>query len=355
MKVLDLFQLVSWGIWMKRFVSGGKGLSAALALLVGFLVAMGGATARSMGGFAGVEYLSNDSQISRQEVEKILGLHHGASYEAAERALERLRDKFEQRRMHANLEIVDGDKDEFYVSVDIVKAGVAGDAPTRKLEFMRRVFLTNTKPLTLLEQLETRRMQLQEQGRPTAVVYKDGVKHYSDVACDRIVDQLLTVTPLVRGQLCQMVSSDPDPRRRMAAIELLNWAGAPVADAVEVMPAINDVDADVRVVAAKYVIARVDLLPDRFPWTQLIEAYAFQLVRPSHRDRISGLACLAAMSKARPELAYNIKVYSEERLKLLMEQSSIPAIRSHSQDLLARVGNVKEPQRKVSPGEFNGF
>ncbi len=340
---------------MRRFFFSSKGVSATLALLFGLIVTVSGAWAKSAGGFAGVEYLSSDSQTSRQEVEKMLGLHHGASYESAERALERLRDKLEQRRMHANLDIVDGDKDEFYVSIDIVKAGVAGDAPTRKLEFPHRVFLTNTKPLVLLEQLETRRMQLQEQGRPTEVVYKDGIKHYSDVACDRLVDQLLVVTPLVRGQLHQMIASDPDPKRRMAGIELLNWAGQPVGDAVVVVPAINDVDADVRVVAAKYVMARFDLLPDRFPWTQLIEAYAFQLARPSHRDRITGLACLSALTKTRPELTYNVKVYSEERLKQLSEQSAIPAIRTRSQDLLAQVGNVKGPKSKVSPGEFNGF
>lgn len=340
---------------MRLFVLRGKRLSGVLALLVGLVLAVGGVLAKSAAGFAGVEYLSADSQTSRQEVEKMLGLHRGASYESAERALERLRDKLEQRRLHANLEIVDGDKDEFYVSIDIIRAGVPGETPTRKLEFPHRVFLTNTKPLTLLEQLETRRLQLQEQGRPTEVVYKDGVKHYSDVACDRIVDQLLVVTPTVREQLHQMVSSDPSPKRRMAGIELLNWAGDPVADTVEVVPAINDVDADVRVVAAKYVLARVDLLPDRFPWTRLIEAYAFQLSRPSHRDRVTGLACLAALAKARPELKYNVKVYSEERLKELVEHSSIPSIRTRCQDLLAQVGNVKGPKQNVSPGEFNGF
>lgn len=309
--------------------------------------------AKVSGGFAGVEYLSDDSQTSRMELEKMLGLRHGASYESAERAISRLREKLEQKRLKANLDIVDGDKDEFYVSIDIVRTGVPGDAPTRRLEFPRRIFLSSQRPLQLLEQLEARRLKLQEEGRPTDVVYKDGVKHYTDGPCDVLVGQLLLATPKVRGEIFQMIASDPDPKRRMAGIELLGWAGEPVRDCAQVVPAINDVDPDVRVVAAKYVAARMELLPDKFPWTQMIEAYAFQLARPSHRDRMAGLYALSALIKQRPETMYNVKVYSEERLKQLVEQSSIPAIKAGSEQLLAKVANVKVPKGGSSMG--SGF
>lgn len=150
-----------------------------------------------------------------------------------------------------------------------------------------------------------------------------------------------------------MIESDPDATRRMAAIELLNWAGEPVRDCLEVLPAINDISADVRIVAAKYVAARADMLPDNFPWTKLIEAYSFQLSRPSHRDRVTALYCLAILSKHRPDMMYNIKVYSEDRLKQLVEQSAIPSVRSRSQELLGHVEKVKAP--KQNSGEFNGF
>lgn len=309
--------------------------------------------AKVSGGFAGVEYLSNDSQTSRMELEKLLGLRHGASYESAERAISRLRDKLEQKRLKANLDIVDGEKDEFYVSIDIVRTGVPGDAPTRRLEFPRKIFLSSQRPLELLEQLEARRLRLQEEGRPTDVVYKEGVKHYTDGPCDVIVGQLMLATSKIRGEIFQMIASDPDPKRRMAGIELLNWAGEPVRDCVQVVPAINDVDPDVRVVAAKYVAARLELLPDKFPWTRMIEAYAFQLARPSHRDRITALYALTALIKQKPETMYNVKVYSEERLKQLVEQSSIPAIRIGSQQLLAKVANVKVPKSGSSMG--SGF
>jgi hypothetical protein len=341
---------------MKRFYRRRSLLAAVIAAWLALSAALSvSVSGKSTGGFAGIEYLTNDSQTSRQELQKLLGLKIGASYESAERAIERLREKLEQRRLRANLDIIEGDQDEFYVSVDILRVGYSSDAPTRRLEFPRRVFLSNNKPLELLAQLDARRIKLQDEGRPTEVVYRDGVKHYSDVSCDRIVDQLMIVAPVVRTELLQMIASDPDAKRRMAAIELLNWAGQPMRDSLEALPAINDVDVDVRVVAAKYVVARIDRLPDGFPWNKLIEAYSLQLGRPSHRDRVTGLYCLAILSKEKPQLLYNVKVFSEERLKQLVEHSSIPSIRSRSQELLGYVEKVKAPPQEMSPGEFNGF
>lgn len=336
---------------MKR--SGLPSIAFGAVFLLVLSVA-GGVQGKSPGGgFAGVEYLNSDAQTSKAEVEKLLGLRPGASYDSAERALAKLQSRLEERRLHANLDIVEGDADEFYVSVDILRAGVSGEAPTRKLKFPHAVYLSSNRPLAILGQLEARRAKLQEEGRSTEVVYRGGVKHYQDTACDQMVDQLMVVTPPVRSEVFQMIASDPDPKRRMSGLELLNWAGQPVRDVVHAVPAINDVDPDVRVLAAKYVLARFDALPDKFPWTELIEAYSFQLTRPSHRDRSTALFCLTALAKQRPQVLYGVKVYSEEKLKQLAEQTTIPAMRSRSEALLAQLAKVKAPP-KVTPGE-TGF
>lgn len=84
-----------------------------------FVVASSAFAYNASGAYVGLEFYGSP-QISRAEVEKLLGLHNGASSKSVLSASERLRRALKARNLEANIQTVTGDGTDIYVSVDIL-------------------------------------------------------------------------------------------------------------------------------------------------------------------------------------------------------------------------------------------
>lgn len=329
---------------MRRF-------AALTAVLVGLATGAPGLAKDTGAGFQGIDFYGS-SQIGRLELEKQLGLRKGSAIENGLRASEKLRQKLLQKNIRANIDIADAADGSYYVTVDVLES-VSTGVPTRKLQYPRHVDLASDKPFVLLDKLFERRDQLSAEGRPVLETYDRGVKHFSDEPCEQIVKDMLKVVPILRDELFTMVRTDPDATRRSNAIEVLNWGGKYVDACYQLIPALDDASERVRVSAARFIFPRMGGLPDNFPITNLVEGFSHQLTRQSHVDRVLALRSLQEIAKHHPEQIQAIKVFNEEKLKQLESTSSVPAIKSAAQGLLAVFANA--PLMKTTPRPTNEF
>ncbi|MBI4534290.1 MAG: hypothetical protein HY711_10140, partial [Candidatus Melainabacteria bacterium] len=145
--------------------------------------------------------------------------------------------------------------------------------------------------------------------------------------------------------------------------ELLNWAGATPDTSTQLIPALDDADHNVRASVARYLFPRLETLPDDFPFQDLLEALSRQLNRPSHQDRSKALYCLLALCKQHPDLTRAAKVFDEDRVKQLAQESTIPAIKEPAVELsrlFAKTPSVTEhmppkPDGSHHDAEGSGF
>ncbi|MGH9549811.1 MAG: hypothetical protein ACRD3W_10570, partial [Terriglobales bacterium] len=176
------------------------------------------------GGYAGVEYYGS-SQLTKLELEKMLGLKPGASPEAIASALVRLKRQLESKHIEAHAEVVAAAEDQLFIVVDVVDSSSA-EAPVRKLKFPHHVNVTTEKPFALLSDLNRRLDELKDRGQPSAEQYIDGAKRFQDEPAQGLVNEILRYAPKMRKEFLAIVETDPNPERRVQAIELLGWSGA---------------------------------------------------------------------------------------------------------------------------------
>ncbi|MBI4532457.1 MAG: hypothetical protein HY711_00810, partial [Candidatus Melainabacteria bacterium] len=171
--------------------------------------------------FAGLEYYGS-SQLTRMELEKLLGLKLGAPFLVVAKAVERLHQQLELRHIDASIQMISASAGRVFVVVDVSDSSTAVAQPTRRLKFPRHVDVTSERPFLLLDKLDTRLARLTEEGRTWSETLKEGLKYYTDEAANLIVGELVKQVPDMRAELLTVISSDPDPNRRKAAAELLN-------------------------------------------------------------------------------------------------------------------------------------
>ncbi|MCC7528254.1 MAG: hypothetical protein IT342_07015 [Candidatus Melainabacteria bacterium] len=276
------------------------------------------------GAYVGLEFYGSP-QISRAEVERMLGLHNGASYKSVLGAIERLKRQLKARRLEANIQAVTGDGTDIYLSVDIL--GDEDELPSRILENPQQVNFRSEEPLQLLEKLHQRLEFLEAQGRPANEEMRDGVKYYCDEPCNQIVKELLRHCQPMREELLYLIDHDPNAVRRTCAVELLSWAGEVPDTALRLLPAVDDIDLNVRTMVTRYLFKCLPLLPDDFPFQDMVEVYSRDLSRPSHDDRSKSLYMLLALVNKRPELIRQVKSLDAKRTEQLREHSLVPSIK----------------------------
>lgn len=276
------------------------------------------------GAYAGLEFYGS-SQISRDEVEKLLGLRNGASYRSVVSATERLKRALKGRKLEANIQAVTGDGTDIYLSVDIL--GDEEELPSRILEEPQHVNFRSEEPVQLLAKLHQRLDFLEAQGRPATEDMRDGVKYYSDEPCNQMVRELLRHCQPMREELLFLIDHDPNSLRRTCAVELLNWAGDIPGTALRLLPAVDDVDINVRTMVTRYLFKSLPFLPDDFPYAEMVEVYSRDLSRPSHDDRSKSLYMLLALVKKHPELIRQIKALDAKRMIQLKKRSLVPSIK----------------------------
>lgn len=308
---------------------------------------------QAAGGYLGLEYFGS-SQLSKLEMEKQLGLHPGASYQSGLKAIEHLQEKLAHQRIKANVDIAN-EGESYFVTVDVMDTGLPS-VPVRNLRFPHHIALDSDVPFTILNDIMIRRESLATQGRPVTESFADGIKHFSDEPCEQYGAKLLRQVPAMRNQLLNVISSDPDPTRRSKAIEVLNWDSDPVQACVDLIPAIDDASEQVRASAARFLYPRIKMLPEDFPWPDLVEAFSHQLARPSHIDRLLALRCLVVLAKTNGTALHAIKVFDEDRLQEIEHTSVVPAVKQPAQQLLALTAKVqKESKARSEPAELKEF
>jgi len=276
------------------------------------------------GSYAGLEFFGS-AQMSREEVEKFLGLRNGVSYKSVAAGVERLKRALKARSLEANIQIVTGDGSDLYVSVDIL--GDETEMPSRILQDPHQVNFRSQEPVQLLEKLHARLDFLEAQGRPASEEMRDGVKYYSDEPCNQIVKELIRHCEPMREELIYLIHHDPNAVRRADAAELLSWAGEIPDTAMKLLPAVDDVDLNVRTIVTRYLFKSLPLLPDDFPYADMVDVYSRDLARPSHDDRSKSLYMLLALLKKRPELVRQVRSLDDKRIQQLRNRSVVPSIK----------------------------
>lgn len=303
--------------------------------------------------YAGVEFYGS-SQITRLELEKYLGLKSGASLGSVDLAVQRLSKKLDERHLGSSVKVISAPPDKVYVAVDISDSTTAATTPIRRLRYPGHIQVNSEKPFVLLSNIETRLEKLSDEGRTWSEVLKDGVKYYTDEPCNELVDQLLKQVPNMQEELLAVVDSDTDPNRRRQAVELLQWTPNATLVCARLIPALDDADADVRTTVARYMFSRLELLPEDFPYSTLVESFSRQLHRASHQDRTKSLFCLLALCGQHPQLIDSIKALNEERVKQLAANSVIPSIKEPADKLAHLFAQTPSaPPPPVAPG--SGF
>jgi len=329
---------------------GNMKSSVVLLITAAFLYLLPAQASQTGSGFQGIEFFGS-SLISRLELEKALGLKLGASHAAVVKGAARLQKTLDSRHIKANVDIAKDGAGEI-IAIDIMESGAAA-APTRKLSFPRHVALSTEVPFQLLDEMLVRRELMAQQGRPVAESYLEGVKRFSDEPCNVYADKLMRRVPDMVDEMLSVVASDTDPTRRSKAIEVLNWGGDYPNVCHKLLPAINDSSEQVRASAARFIYPRIRMLPQNFPFEDLVESFSQQLQRPSHFDRLLALRCLTETASAHPGTLYAIKEFDLDRLRALESMSVLDSVKQPAHQLVQALVAVPEP--KKAPAPINEF
>ena len=325
------------------------------AILVSLTLSPTSWASQREGGYAGLEFLGS-SLVSRIELDKELHLHAGASRENADKAIEKLKAALEKKMVHTNIDVVPDGAD-YYVTVDVIETGL-GTKENRHLQDPHHIALPNERPFALLEELKTRLQKIADEGKPATETYKNGVKVFSDFPATRTAELLSQQLEGEKPYLYKVLASDPNNERRAAAAEMLNWTPDAALNCRALIPALDDSDLHVRMAAAKYIWARINLLPDDFPFDSLLEGLSRQLSRPSHHDRIRAMAALMTLAKRDSDSISGIKTFDQAKLQEIGSNSVIPSVQNLAKQLLAISANPPpiQQKRKHSPEESgSGF
>ncbi len=302
--------------------------------------------------YAGLEYFGS-SQMTRNEVEKTLGLRPGSSAQAVENGVAKLEAKIEKLRLSANTQIVIEPPDKLFVVLDFEERAGVG-VPSRALRDPHNVILKSDKPNLLLEQLHQRLQRLEDEGRQYSESYPGGVLMYSDEPASRIVVELRRYGPVMRDQWLEIVESDPNPAKRCEAIELLNWSAQSDDTCARLIGALDDSSYKVRASVIKFIFPRLADLPDNFPYGMLADSLVRQLRRPSHDDRSKALVLLLAIVGKQPMIIRPLKDACLADVEHLAQESQIAAVKKTANDLLAIFSGPmpKPPPVKVPESNF---
>ncbi|MEZ4486572.1 MAG: HEAT repeat domain-containing protein [Cyanobacteriota/Melainabacteria group bacterium] len=304
--------------------------------------------------YAGLEFFGS-SQLTKDEIDKMLHLGRGSSIEKMEKAKERLEQKIEKLKLFANIQIVTADSDRAYVSVDLIEVG-DDMIPTRKLPNPHHVTTRSEKPELLLARLNARLDELTATGRDWKTIYKGGIKLYSDEPANQLVEEIRRFAPTMKPDWLAVVSNDPDPERRIQAIELLNWSGDSVDTCYRLIGAIDDSNYRVRGAATRFIFDRLDLLPHDFPFEDLMHALCRQIGRPSHEDRVKSAYLMFAILNRKPLLTGMASECAGKQVDIYAEKSVIPTLRSIAERLKTKFSQPTPVKRtNLAPPPSSGF
>ena len=301
------------------------------------------ASADSESEYAGLEFFGS-SLMTRTELEKLLHLKVGSRASSVEKAVGRLKTKLKERRLFFNVETVYELGGKVFVSVDLINPS-DDSVPYRPLKNPHPVRVSSVKPEELLTRLRARLEQLDSEGRQWSETCPSGVRMFSDEPANLIVKEIRRFGPVLRADWLTVVESDPDPRKREDAVELLNWAGSTSDTSARLIPALDDSDYHVRAAAARFLYARLSILPGQFPYVPLLAATCRLIGRPSNQDRTTGLYLMSALLAKLPSLTAQAAGSSAKKVAEISSRSIIPTVRQAARTLADQYDNPPPPPR----------
>ncbi|MBX9690846.1 MAG: hypothetical protein K2Z81_00570 [Cyanobacteria bacterium] len=342
-------------VWLRTGASKFFLLNRLLAVLAIFLVSSTQTPALAKdkdGGFVALEYFGS-SLISRSEIEDVLDLKPGRPLSTVETSVKKLNRELDKRRLLSNVQTISLPDGRIFVVVDLEERGDV--VPTTNLINPHHVMTKSEKPEILLESLKERLNRLQSEGRKYQESYPQGMRTFSDEPASQIIQEIRRFAPLMRSEWLEVVQSDPDPKRRKDAIELLNWAGNYAQTCEILLPALDDMSFIVRTATTRFIYPRLELLPDDFPFTKLAAALSRQIDRPSHEDRVLALQCIRRLLTLRPELTPPMMRATYKRVKELAEDSRIPTLKKAASEMLVVYSTYKPPAPRPDQIPESGF
>lgn len=347
--------LVQYNTPHQYWFSGRSSLMSFFIVLlfaIQFVLPSPGWSASDQPRFEGLEFYGS-SLITRVELEKILRLKPGRSLSSVEGATSRLQSYFDKKRILANVQTIVIPPSRIYVVVDLEDR--TNIIPTTNLYNPHHVRVQSEKPFILLSSLHDRLARLDEEGRSSKESYPDGVRVFSDEPARQLAREIRRFGSVLRNEWLEIVNSDPEPTRRVDAIELLNWAGSYEDSCEKLIPALDDMSYLVRVEADRFLYPRLAMLSTSFPFDKLGAALCRQLHRPSHQDRLKSMYAIKRVLRLHPELVPPMKKCAQARLKVISNTSVIPTVRKVSSDLLILFDTYRPSSPQVPKRIDAGF
>jgi len=218
--------------------------------------------------------------------------------------------------------------------------------PTRTLKQPHHVTTQSEKPELLLQKLRDRIERLKQEGRDWKETYPGGVRMFSDEPANQLVTELRRFCPTMRNEFLEITISDPNHLRRCDAIELLNWSGTYVDTCTQLIGSIDDSHVEVRSAADQFIFARLENLPDNFPYDKLALSLVRQLKRPSHTDRNKAIHFIMALIRKYPSMIPGFHQTCGKEVERFATESQISSLRRTANDLLS----VLSAPLPVTPG-----
>jgi len=297
--------------------------------------------------WSGIEILGNH-QVPRAEIEKLIPIPIGGSYTIGDppfwkescAAVERAFDFAKVDCGERPLRVYDGRK--AYLIVDVVERGNERVMKSRAAP-QGTVAFNDPQMVSLSSELSKKTTAAAMAGHPYKESAEKGYLSYTDATGQTedvtpLVEQLARLVPLHRDNLFDVLRDEKDPGQRQAAANLLNWSGGDLDTTLKAtIPLLDDPDAGVRNNLSRFMIQFVGKVRSKRLRHRLIDAFIFQIQRPSHGDRNKGLYDLLAMANASQDDRAYIRRRGVEPIRYLAENSIVFNVKGPAEELSALV------------------
>lgn len=290
--------------------------------------------------WGGFEVLGNHS-VGREEIIKKIPLQVGEKYKEDISAWTKWCERLVQTYSFSSAEcsgVRYSDFQAFFV-VDVVEKGQEHrfkfrPTPTRDLT------LANDRVMTTYQNLQKRLWYLFSQGKPSSESWSHGYLDYADPEMHQMVLELVKLTPPYRKNIIRVLREDKDPSKRMAAADLLNWAGKGSKSVLRTHTLLDDPHSGVRNQLARFMHHFVGSIRSENKLRAIIDSLLVQLDRPSHGDRNKALFNLFEILKHRPELTQYIKEKGQPLIQYTADTSVLSNVGGLAKEILALLGRT---------------
>jgi hypothetical protein len=159
---------------------------------------------------------------------------------------------------------------------------------------------------------------------------------FRDPELKTISNQLLTLTPIQKQEIFNVLEYSSNESQRAEAAKLLSWCGDPNSAMDVAIRSIRDDNLSVRNNLVQFISYFFEYLklPDI---ESLIASLVWQLDMPSHSDRNKALGVLYLLIQKQPELKSTIHKLAGEKITYIAKNSVLPNVGGLAQKILVEL------------------